>query len=577
MTDDATTNSSDWLGRFFASYYERRPVNATFIGVHDHDSRLPDLSSEGVQSTVDEMRSLLASVPKAGLEPASADPIDCRVAEGFLRIQIWEYESRHLLRNPSVHAGEAVFGMMSLLLSDFAPLERRLESLSARMEALPDFFAQARLHCHAAPPGWTRRAIRECEGGLAFLDYIVSQRSDELSNAAPSSLPGAAKLAAEAFGEFRHFLEADVGERDDAGVACGAEAFELYLSEGHFLDRDASEIVAYAREELDRATTWLADSASEYGLEHPDDAVERLADLGPDVEGYYRRYEDVWHNVRELSEERDLVTWPDFPIRYAPRPEWARAAAPSLYFLFYRSPPAFGGPAIHDYLVTPIDESIPGAERETLLRSHNDSVIKLNHVIHHGGIGHHIQNWHARRAPSRIGRIAAVDCSARIAMFCGATMAEGWACYATDLIAEAGGLTPLEQYAEYRGRVRMCARAIVDVELHHGRMTLEQAAAFYVATAGMNSAAAEAEAVKNSMFPAAALIYLIGTDLIHDLRADLMQTLGDRFTLRRFHDAFLSYGSLPVRLVSDEMRRRAASGLPLGAHEVLGPAEQGIQ
>lgn len=145
-------------------------------------------------------------------------------------------------------------------------------------------------------------------------------------------------------------------------------------------------------------------------------------------------------------------------------------------------------------------------------------------------------------------------------------MAEGWACYATDLMAEAGALTEREQYAEHHGRVRMCARAIVDIELHHGRMTLGDAVAFYRERADMSPSAAEAEAVKNSMFPGSALMYLVGTDLIHDLRADLMRTLGEDFGLRAFHDAFLSYGSMPVKLIADEMRRRAAGGLPLGAH-----------
>ncbi len=34
-----------WLGRFFASYYRHRPVNATFIGEHDYDPLLPDFSA----------------------------------------------------------------------------------------------------------------------------------------------------------------------------------------------------------------------------------------------------------------------------------------------------------------------------------------------------------------------------------------------------------------------------------------------------------------------------------------------------------------------------------------------------
>ena len=33
-----------WLDRFFDSYYQSHPVNATFIGHHEHDHRLPEFS-----------------------------------------------------------------------------------------------------------------------------------------------------------------------------------------------------------------------------------------------------------------------------------------------------------------------------------------------------------------------------------------------------------------------------------------------------------------------------------------------------------------------------------------------------
>ena len=43
-------------------------------------------------------------------------------------------------------------------------------------------------------------------------------------------------------------------------------------------------------------------------------------------------------------------------------------------------------------------------------------------------------------------------------MFCGGTMAEGWACYATQLMAEHGFLTPLEEFGEAHADLRMAAR-----------------------------------------------------------------------------------------------------------------------
>jgi hypothetical protein len=50
------TSTSDWLDRFFASYYRHRPVSATFIGVHEFDDRLPDYSAGGVAALLSETR-----------------------------------------------------------------------------------------------------------------------------------------------------------------------------------------------------------------------------------------------------------------------------------------------------------------------------------------------------------------------------------------------------------------------------------------------------------------------------------------------------------------------------------------
>jgi uncharacterized protein (DUF885 family) len=183
----------------------------------------------------------------------------------------------------------------------------------------------------------------------------------------------------------------------------------------------------------------------------------------------------------------------------------------------------------------------------------NFSAMKLNHVVHHGSVGHHLQNYHAYRAKSRIGQIAAIDCAARIAMFCGGTMAEGWACYATDLMGEFGFYTRLEQFSELNSSIRMAARAVADAALHNGQMTFEEATRFYITEAKMNAEAAISEVVKNSMFPATGAMYLLGTNAIHMLRKELEAKRGTDFNLQGFHDQFLKYGSVPVALIAQEM------------------------
>lgn len=544
-----------WLDRFFASYYDDRPVNATFIGVHDRDHLLPDFSESGAGDTLAGMERLLRESERLDSEPLTVtERLDLRLARGFLRTQIWEYRGAHFHRgNPSTYTGEAVFGVMSLFLTDFAPLPERVEAAIARMEAIPRFLRQARDNVRKAPLAWTERAIRECSGALAFLTEGVELLAAEKGITAPG-FKAAADRAAQAFAALRDHQEAELRQRTSDHYACGDEALGLYLREGHFLDGEADDIARYAEAEMAEARGYLAAHAADFGARNPDEALAQLRALRPSADRYYARYHELWDEARAIARARDLLSWPDLPIRYVPRPAWARSAAPHLYFLFYRSPAVFDQPAVHEYLVTPLEPTMSPAEQERLLEANNDSVLKLNHVVHHGGIGHHVQNGHASQASSRIGRVAAVDCASRIAFFCGGTMAEGWACYATDLMSEAGFLTPLEQYAERHARVRMCARAVVDVRLHERRLTLEQAADYYQQHAGMARDAARGEAVKNSMFPGAAVMYVMGTDAIHGLRRDLFVRRGSRFSLRAFHDELLSYGSVPVTLISEAMK-----------------------
>ena len=101
---------TEWLDRFFASYYVRRPVNATFIGIHDYDHRLPDFSEHGAGDTLADMEGLLRESASLGAPDGTQEAIDRRLAEGFLRVQIWEYGSDHFHRgNPSVYTRRGHF------------------------------------------------------------------------------------------------------------------------------------------------------------------------------------------------------------------------------------------------------------------------------------------------------------------------------------------------------------------------------------------------------------------------------------------------------------------------------------
>jgi hypothetical protein len=542
-----------WLGAFFDSYYSHRPVNATFIGVHDYDASLPDYSESGLADTLADMQSMLQGLGRLPGEPLTqAQEIDKRLCEGYLRIQCWEYEQDHVIRaNPCLYIGEAIFGVLALFLTDFAPLSARVAAATERLHAIPDLLQQGRDNIRQAPAEWLTHALTECRGALAFLDNgALLAAGQDVSGKYREGV----QRATQGFREFASFLDEKLKCASVDRHSCGEEALSLHLRHAHCLDRDADDIVQYAETQAATASHYLDQHCADFEASNCDEVLADLSEIHPPVDRYYDRYQQTWDDMRRIADEKELITWPDFPIRYMPQPEWARTAATDLYFLYYRSPAAFNRPPEHNYLVTPIDASMPADQQNMLLRANNDSAIKLNHVVHHGGIGHHIQNWHAFRSPARVGQIAAVDCASRIAMNCGGTMAEGWACYATDLMAEAGGLTDCEIYAEYQSRTRMCARAIVDMRLHQGRFSFDQAVEFYVQNAGMSRDAAIYETTRNSMYPGSAVMYLTGCDAIHDLRASLRASQGSRFNLRDFHDQFLSHGSIPVALIAEAMQ-----------------------
>src|SRR5690348_2165231 len=131
------------LDKFFVHYYRRRPVTATFTGIHDYDSVLPDWSPEGLVTLDTEMRNLVdalsaehPTVSDVAALRDDVDALDAELARRFLQIQLLENEGVHGVRgNPSLWTGEAIFGVISLMIRDFAPVERRMSSAVARLEA----------------------------------------------------------------------------------------------------------------------------------------------------------------------------------------------------------------------------------------------------------------------------------------------------------------------------------------------------------------------------------------------------------------------------------------------------------
>ena len=541
------------LDPFFESYYRLRPVNATFTGIHEHDDRLPDWSPDGLAAAAGEMRSLRASLgtaPAAGTSLRDVAARDRALAISFLDVQIAEIESLHFQRgNPSLALGEAVFGIISLITRPFAPAAQLAGALAARLQALPGFLAGARRSiADGVPDHWRAKCLHECDGAARLLRDGIA-RWLAIESLDDATVLRACQPASAAVEEYRRWLTHELPSAPLDRLSVGAECFDLLLSRGHHCERSAASLARDAAGALEDALAELDRRARSVAPGGYPEVQARLAAAHPGVADYLSAYQRIWDDCQAASNRADLVTWPASPIRYVPIPPQTRDAAPFLYYLFYRSPAPFDRLPVHDYVVTPVDEDMAPEEQQRRLRAANTSVIKLNHVVHHGAIGHHVQNHYAYAGTSEIGRIAAVDCASRIGMFLGGTMAEGWACYATDLMDEIGFLTPDESLAQQHTRARLAARAVVDLGLHAGSMTFDEAVGVYRDRVGMSQEAAQGEACKNAMFPATAIMYWLGTEGLHRLRRSRQQVEGPSFSRRRFHDRVLSFGSVPIPLL----------------------------
>jgi hypothetical protein len=422
-----------------------------------------------------------------------------------------------------------------------------VDAVVARLDAIGSFLEGARRSiANGVPDEWRLKALRECEGAERLVrDGVL--RWCALESLSDDRVRRAAARACAAIDDFRGWLASDVSSAPDERYAVGTDTLDLLIARGHWCGTDRTELAASAREALERALANLETRARPCG--GWPEVQNRLASDHPTTAGYLAAFHKTWDECRARAIEARLVTWPDYPLRYVPIPPQTRHAAPFLYYLFYRSPAPFDRLPVHDYAVTPIEIDMPSDEQQRRLRAANMSAIKLNHVVHHGAIGHHVQNYRAYAGDSDVGRVAAVDCASRIGMFLGGTMAEGWACYATDLMDGIGFLTPDESLAQQHTRARLAARAVVDLGLHARTLSFENAVAVYRDRIGMPPEAARAEACKNSMFPGTALMYWLGTESLHRLRATRERAEGAAFDVQRFHDRVLSFGSVPVPLL----------------------------
>ncbi len=132
---------------------------------------------------------------------------------------------------------------------------------------------------------------------------------------------------------------------------------------------------------------------------------------------------------------------------------------------------------------------------------------------------------------------------------------EGWALYTEKLGYEIGGYhDPYARFGQLTFEMWRACRLVVDTGMHHKGWSRQRAIDFMAANTSLALLDIEAEVYRYISWPGQALAYKIGELRILQLRKNAEQRLGDHFDLRRFHDARLSGGAMPIDVLETRMR-----------------------
>ena len=527
----------------FRRVVEEEPTWATQLGIHAWDDRLADPSRDRILDDIGRDKRHLTEIEGLDADRLSAEARFERELElHHVRLRIYRAETLRIWERRSTGASALGDALFPLFTRDFAPLPERLMAIAGRLEAAPGFLRAVR--SRAVVPQvrqWLEIELHASRSIPRFLDDIVAA-----ADLAPADVPEAdrrrlaravegAKSAIEDQSEWLQEILPGATPDWPIGTERYAELLRLRSFDG--LDADAILEIGWRQLDANHAARAAAAREIDPGATEAE-VLDRIKDDHPATfEAALDGYRDDMRRARQHLIDRGIVTVPDDErVEVIATPPYLRGVMP---FAAYFEPARWDAAPIGVYVVTPAVDDHPGA-----LREHYRASIS-NTSIHEAYPGHHLQLAIAARHPSLTR--AQVDAPEFV---------EGWGMYSEQMMREEG----FDDGPEYRlalatDAIWRAARIVLDVRMHRGEVSIEEATDFLVEHTSFERPNALAEARRYTSTPTYNLSYLLGKVLLLQLREDERRRLGSAFSLQGFHDALLRGGSLPI-----SFHRRALRG-----------------
>jgi uncharacterized protein (DUF885 family) len=137
---------------------------------------------------------------------------------------------------------------------------------------------------------------------------------------------------------------------------------------------------------------------------------------------------------------------------------------------------------------------------------------------------------------------------------------EGWALYSESLGEEVGMLRdPYSKFGQLTYEMWRAVRLVVDTGMHSMGWSRDQAIQFFRDNTGKTDQDIVVEIDRYIVWPGQALAYKLGQLKIRELRTDAEKRLGAKFDVRKFHDAVLENGAVPLNVLEAHMKAWTAA------------------
>lgn len=534
-TNKAGTADIATLRKMADDYYawrnENYPVGSSDSGLHTWDNRLTDYSAAKIAERAQHIRKLLDQVRSMA---TSSWPKEDRIDWMLFRSQLEgaDFNSRVLQSektDPQIYVSECSNGIFSLLKKEYNAPRQRALAATARLRQMPAMLDEGERNLQKPVKLFTELTIASARAiDPLFNDSLMTLARDLPPNER-EDLVKARETAISAVHLFADRLEKRLPSMV-AFAPMGTANYNYYLKQVLLLPLDAQQVEMLGRTELARYRA-LESLLPDPSLADPNPA--RSKNIPPDQASFLKAYESRQQEMIAFIKEHQLVTVPDYLGRFEIRqlPEAFKPTSPGGFMnppgVYDKDPagfffiPTYNAQSKNFYIRAAIEDPRP--------------------ILGHEGIpGHFMQLSIANHLTDEIRR-----------QHGDGVFVEGWALYGEEMLMRTG-LYP-ENSAAYGQVLRLSryrsARIRVDVNLHTGKWTFEQAVNYFMEGGGLDREAAEGEAAGAASSPTQKISYIVGKWQIMNLLGRYRDKAGANFRLGQFHDDLIKNGSLPLSIV----------------------------